>query len=732
MELLSPAGSMECLIAAVQNGADAVYFGGGNFNARRFADNFSGDALVYAVDYCHERGVRCYITLNTLLFDREIPFALDFAGELYRIGVDAVLVQDLGIARVLRRELPELTLHASTQMGIHELHGLEYCKHMGISRAVLAREVSLERIKFLAENSDVEIETFAHGALCMGFSGSCLYSSMSGERSGNRGTCAQPCRKRASVSGRPGADDFCLSTNDICMLSELNALKAAGVACVKIEGRMKKSEYVAAITRCYRAAIDGADAKEIEKLRSEAFEMFNRGEFSTSHLYGDSVKTDRIGSSKPSRELISRAEQSIKGERKRFWINFCLRLHVGEEAVLEAWFAERPDCTVECRGEVVQRANKPQTADTYTQRLMKLGDTPFVMKNCEVNMQSDCYISASELNALRRRVCDALLEKLHVRNEVPKLSVFSSDGSAKKYAAENDNNAKNVNEKYAAEKYAAKKDISKKDAAKLGIYARIRTVDEAGEALNVGADYVGIMPIYFNDAELAALKRLKSEYKESRLVLILPNVLITAECGSQVQRFIESSVFCGIETNNIGQWNLGRELPVRIAGIGMNILNSKAAEELFGLSFTHIMPSPELNAAQLAQLAEDCGETLIPSVHGRVPLMQLLHCPVKEHLGCKACSGSVGNVTDEAGREFPLINTRFGNECLVSMLNCKTTDLVDVYDKIPHCAGYALSFMGEASSAIGERICAFARSREGERIEKLWDSTRGHWNRKVD
>lgn len=707
MELLSPAGNMECLIAAVQNGADAVYFGGGNFNARRFADNFSGDALVHAVDYCHERGVRCYITLNTLLFDREIPSALDFAGELYRIGADAVLVQDLGLARVLRRELPNLKLHASTQMGIHELHGLEYCKHIGISRAVLAREVSLERIKFLAENSDVEIETFAHGALCMSFSGSCLYSSMSGERSGNRGTCAQPCRKRACVSGKPGADDFCLSTNDICMLNELNALKAAGVACVKIEGRMKKSEYVATITRCYRAALDGADAKEIAKMRSEAFEMFNRGEFSTSHLYGDSVKTDRIGSSKPSRELIARSEQSVKGERKRFRINLCLKLRVGEAAVLGAWFTDSPDCTVECRGEIVQRANKPQTADTYTQRLMKLGDTPFIMEDCEINMQSDCYISASELNALRRRVCDALLEKLHVRNDVPKLSTFGFDGSTKKYA-------------------------TKKDAPKLGVYARIRTADEARDALNAGADCVGIMPIYFNDAELTALKSLKSEFKENRLILILPNVLIAAECEPQVQRFIKSSVFCGIETNNIGQWTLGRELPVRIAGIGMNILNSKAAEELFGLSFTHIMPSPELNAAQLAQLAEDCGETLIPSVHGRVPLMQLLHCPVKEHLGCKACFGSVGNVTDEAGRVFPLINMRFGSECVVSMLNCKPTDLIDIYDKIPPCAGYALSFMGEDSNAIGERICAFARSREGERVEKLLDSTRGHWNRRVD
>ena len=240
MELLSPAGSREALTAAVQNGADAVYFGGGSFNARRFADNFEGDGIISAVDYCHERGVRAYITLNTLVFDRELCDALVFAEQLYRIGVDAVLVQDLGLAGLIRRNLPELTLHASTQMGIHDLGGLQYCKRIGLTRAVLARETSLAQIKYLSNNCDIELETFAHGALCMSFSGSCLYSSMSGERSGNRGTCAQPCRKNASIFGRPSDKDFCLSPNDICMIEHLNALQRAGVACVKIEGRMKK------------------------------------------------------------------------------------------------------------------------------------------------------------------------------------------------------------------------------------------------------------------------------------------------------------------------------------------------------------------------------------------------------------------------------------------------------------------------------------------------------------
>ncbi|MBS7258919.1 MAG: U32 family peptidase, partial [Eubacteriales bacterium] len=383
MELLSPAGSMDCLISAVQNGADAVYFGGGSFNARRYADNFEGDELTRAVDYCHERGVRCYITLNTLLFEREIPSALDFAAELYRIGADAVLVQDLGLASLLRKYLPELTLHASTQMGIHDLGGLQYCKRTGITRAVLAREVGLDMIEYLAKNGGIEIETFAHGALCMSFSGSCLYSSMAGERSGNRGTCAQPCRKRASVSGRPGRHDYCLSPNDICMLSELDKLKKAGVSCVKIEGRMKKPEYVATVTRCYRAALDGADAREIEKMRGELFELFNRGSFSTSHLYGDSVRTDREASSKPGRELVRLAENSVKNENRKTPISFELELAAGSEAKLTA---QCKGNTVAVRGAEVQKAQKPQTEQGYIDRLSKLGDTPFVLNSCRVDM----------------------------------------------------------------------------------------------------------------------------------------------------------------------------------------------------------------------------------------------------------------------------------------------------------------------------------------------------------
>ncbi len=699
MELLSPAGSMDCLIAAVQNGADAVYFGGGNFNARRYANNFCGDELARAVDYCHERDVKCYITLNTLLFNRELMGALEFAAELYSLDVDAVLVQDIGLASELKRQLPNLTLHASTQMGIHSLGGLEYAQSLGMTRAVLAREVDLNQIRYLVKNSNIEIETFAHGALCMSFSGSCLYSSMSGERSGNRGTCAQPCRKRASVSGKPSDSDFCLSPNDISMIQYLNELRDAGVSCVKIEGRMKKPEYVAVATRCYREALDGASAADVKKLQQKLFALFNRGDFNSAHLFGDSVKTDRVASSKPDKELVLAAEQSFKKENKKKNIDFTLSLSVGMPAKLTACFSDdKGICKTELSGAVVQKSEKVQSAQLYADRLAKLGDYPFKLNKSNVEMSDDCFLSAADLNFLRRNACDSLLQSLHRRNELLPVSKITFE-----------NKRMLIQNKF--------------------LYVKVRTADEAEKALKLGADYVGIEPIHFSENELVQLKNLNNK---DRLVLVLPNVLINIGAEQKAMEFAKSDVFGGIEINNIGQCNLIDKFALSIAGIGMNIMNSLSFDEALRLGFNYVIPSQELTKAQLNEMcAVHCGNIIL-LIHGRIPLMHLLHCPVKEHLSCQNCNGNVGSVTDESGREFPLVNTAFPGKCLVRMLNCNTTDLIDIYDEMPDCAGSVMSFIGEDSSAVSDRISAFKRKSCGEQVAKLDGGTRGHWNRKVE
>lgn len=699
MELLSPAGSFECLLAAVSNGADAVYFGGGSFNARRYANNFVGEELVRAVDFCHEHGVHAYITLNTLLFDSEIAGALDFAAELYSIGVDAVLVQDLGLAKLIRRELPELTLHASTQMGVHDLGGLKYCESIGLTRAVLAREVSLKTMQYLSNNSKIELEAFAQGALCMSFSGSCLYSSMAGERSGNRGTCAQPCRKSAWVlrDNAMPAGDHCLSPTDICMLEYLGEMEKAGIACVKIEGRMKKPDYVSAVTRAYRMALDGASKQELRQMKGSLYSFFNRGEFNSSHLFGDSVRCDAVAGGR-----LQSVSDIPEGDLNRYGrnpIDMKLTLKVGERAELKASCLGK-ECTV--FGDEVQSANNPQSREKYLAQLLKLGNTPFFEGNCSVSMDENCYLPVSGLNALRRDAADALCLALHVRNSIQeyRFSPVEPDGS------------------------------SARSEAKQLTYVRVTSTDAAERAFENDADIVGVEPAVFDRDILIKLQKHRSDTK--KLVLILPNAILGERKWSCVRSLLDSKLIDGVECNNVGQIGLAEKYELSIAGIGLNVLNRETLAELLGWGFDYVIPSVELTSRQFSELADGFEAKIIIYGHGRVPLMQLAHCPVREHFGCQRCKGTVGTVIDEAKRRFPLVNTVFDGECLVRLLNCATNDIIDLYAKLPETAGIALSFAGEAESTVTERLKALETVRCGNSIPPCANMTRGHYNRRLD
>lgn len=253
MELLAPAGSREALAAAVQNGADAVYMGLGSFNARRSARNFTDEDFADAVAYCHLHGVRVYLTLNTLLTDRELPEAAEALRKASAWGVDAVLVQDWGLWQLARLVAPDQPLHASTQMSLHTLSGAKLAAELGMERVVLARELSARDTEVICRSCGAEVEVFAHGALCMCYSGQCAMSAMIGGRSGNRGTCAQPCRLPYSIGEKTG---YLLSLKDNNLAAYLGQVEQMGVACVKLEGRMKRPEYVAAVTGIYRRLLD--------------------------------------------------------------------------------------------------------------------------------------------------------------------------------------------------------------------------------------------------------------------------------------------------------------------------------------------------------------------------------------------------------------------------------------------------------------------------------------------
>ncbi|MBO4847806.1 MAG: U32 family peptidase [Clostridia bacterium] len=670
IELLAPAGNMECLIAAVRNGADAVYFGSGSFNARRGAANFTGGELEEAIKFCRLRGVKTNITLNTLLFDRELRDAVNFAAKLLSLKADAVIVQDIGLAAILREELPELTVHASTQMGIHSLSGLRYCEANGIARAVLAREVPLDEIRRMHAQSPVELEFFCHGALCMGFSGSCLYSSMAGERSGNRGTCAQPCRKNASVlNRRAGENEFALSTNDICMIDELPALIDAGIVSFKIEGRMKSPEYVANVTRIYRAALDG---EKPASARSQLFAVFNRGEFSTAHIRGDSVTTGHVGSAKPTPELVAAAHESVRSDRPVRRVSAELTLTVGEPAKLALVSG---GAAAEAFGPVCEEAKKPVDIERYREQLKKFGGTPYYLGDCAV--AGNGFIPVSALNALRRGAAAALSDA--ILGAPAPLRELSDADIARHTGPSGKHNGPSL------------------------LYARTSSAKEAAAAR---ADIVGVEPAEpaaFDPASLPA---------GGNYVLILPNVIMTEGARQAYLRLIASGIFRGIEANNICEWDMGKDLPIRIAGVGMNAMNSASVRKLLSSGFTHVMPSLELTRPQLAALADSFGNSMIVSTYGRAPLMQLMHCPVKEYRGCRGCRGDAGVLTDGEGRRFPLRNIRFAEGyCLVRLMNCAVTDVREAF----------------ASSGIS----VFARAETAD-PDPSPDITRGHWSRAVD
>lgn len=290
IELLAPAGDFECLKAAVQNGADSIYLGSNFFSARAFAKNFNDDNLKKAIEYAKIRGVKTNLTLNTLIKDDEFNIALELATKAYEYGIDAIIVQDLGLAKKLIELFPDLPIHGSTQMTVHNLNGALELEELGFKRVVLSRELSLDEIKYICKNTKLEVECFVHGALCISYSGQCLFSSMIGGRSGNRGKCAGPCRLPYELVENDKTIDsgYLLSTRDLCGIDYLPDFIESGVKCLKIEGRMKSPEYVATVTKIYRKYLDLAQSKEEYKVspkdKKTLMQVFNRGMTSSGHL----------------------------------------------------------------------------------------------------------------------------------------------------------------------------------------------------------------------------------------------------------------------------------------------------------------------------------------------------------------------------------------------------------------------------------------------------------------
>lgn len=601
-ELLAPAGSFECLLAAVEAGADAVYVGGLRFGARAFAKNFDLDELSRAVVYCHLHGVRLYVTVNTLIEDREMPDLLKYCSELYRIGVDALIIADLGAIRAIRRHLPDFELHASTQMSVHSTLGANAAAGLGIVRAVAARELSFENIKSITENSRCEIEVFLHGALCVCHSGQCLFSSMVGGRSGNRGECAQPCRLPFASGKYP------LSLKDLSLAGHIPELIESGVASLKIEGRMKSPSYVSTVTKIYRKLLDenrAANEKELLELRR----VFSRDGFTDGYFTGK-ITRDMTGirseeDKEKSRDL---ADMTFHPLRKR--TRASVKLKLGEPSEMTLSTDEK---TVTVTGEVPEAArNAPLTHEGVCERLAKMGNTYFTLDKNDVTLSLDegINLAPSALNALRRA---AVLALEYTGREALRVSYQAHSAGE--------------SEKITSAQFFLESEF-------------LSALEENGELFS-SLDMT-FVPLFSSERTLGASNG-----------VYLPPVVTDCELDDLVKA-LEKAKKQGVMyalVGNIGQIELVSSLGfIPIGDFRLNITNgeSLAAYNEMGVKLSIL--SPELTLPK----ARDIGGAVI--TYGRIPLMITERCFISENFGCERCESAT--LTDRRGERFPMMRER--------------------------------------------------------------------------
>lgn len=652
IELLSPAGSPEGVIAAVQNGADAVYMGMGAFNARRGAKNFTDEEFVKAVRYCHVRGCKVYVTLNTLVNDREMRDAVAAAKLASDAGADALIVQDLGMSYAIRCALPDIPLHASTQMSLHNLAGVEAAAEMGITRAVLARELSFEQIKFITKNASIETEVFVNGALCFCHSGQCYMSALIGRRSGNRGLCAQPCRLQYSLGGR--MDDHPLSLKDNCLVDQIRRLEEAGVASLKIEGRMKRPEYTGIVTGVYAKAIReqrNPDKEEMELLEK----TFSRQGFTQGYFIGD--KLDMFGvRSEPDKDadkiFAAARKQYAEGEMRRVPVHFYTVLEKGEH--IKAIAFDDDGHKAIATGPVPERAKRQGLTEQYlTEQMFKTGGTPYNCIENKAKAEPGLYLPASEINELRRKLIAQLSaerekapERRTLRIPAPPVNVPAISDPARIY--------------------------------------QVRTAEQlTPELAELKPDY-----IYFPAMELAENFDPLRPFIDNgaRPVAVMPRV-ITDDQSREVYAALEKLFDYGVNealTGNLGHVFIARQAGMKVRGdFGLNAFNSYTLRVLQDAGFISATASFELRLAQIKAMAKPVDTELI--IYGRLPLMVSDQCIIRQSAGRCNCQ-TPGQLSDRMGSVFPVVK-EFG--CRNVIYNAHKLYLADKRDDL-----YALGLWG--------------------------------------
>lgn len=654
-ELLSPAGGPEALAAALKNGADAVYLGLRSFSARAGADNFSPEEYAAAYRQCARMGVKVYVTLNTLLTDRQLPEMEQSIRFLAETGCDGVIVQDLATARLVRSVAPALLLHGSTQMCIYNAEGAQLLEALGFTRVVVARELSAEEIGHILQNTRLEIEVFVHGALCMCYSGHCYFSAVVGRNSGNRGRCAQPCRL-------PYEGGYPLSLKDLSLLTHLDELQKMGVHSLKIEGRLKSPEYVGGVTAAFADALRGKapDAATLKRLE----DLFSREGF-TDGYWTNHVGPQMFGIKTPTAYQDYKAAVHDLTRRKPVK-RFDLRVDL--QAATDApcrWTFSDGTHTCTLTGEAAQPAqNKPLEEQGLRERLDKLQDTPYTLQGCTLQTNAPIFLPVAQINEMRRRGIEALDE---AREQVTPLATHPADVAVTSYPHT----------------------------------GGTQVLYHSPESFASQVDHSVFTAVWLRPEDLSLYQ---GDNRGVHIDHFYP--------ADRLPELLDSLWKQGIRRVLVG--NLGHILPAKAKGFevwgdyALNITNSLSLDEVRKLGLHNATLSFELSLPQLRDLRRSMPTTL--TVYGRLPLMQYKNCVIKNKGRCIRHKG-FATLTDRKGQTFLLQCRPFCGNILFNSLPL-LLESVDMQDFPDVCKRFC--FTDESPAKVAEILQKYALGQKPE------------------
>ncbi len=676
--LLAPCGSYDAVLAAISAGADECYFGGSGGNARMNARGFMEEEFFKALYLLRLHGVRSNITLNTLNFDRELPASVEFAKTAWKAGADAFIVQDLGLAKLLYESIPGVELHASTQCACHNLDGAIELTKLGFSRIVLARELSLEDIRSITEygkkTGTFETEVFVHGALCVCHSGMCLMSSVIGNRSGNRGLCAQPCRMPGSVSnsrGETSKNGYPLSLRDLTLSKHITELVPLGIASLKIEGRMKSPDYVYRTVKTLRELID-SQCNATDKSYAELSEIFSRGGFTDGYftkkyladnrkIYGFRSESDKAKTADAKVEIseLSKIPVTLYAQVKKD-----SKPYARFEAFGKVGEFELPEYASAAN-------NAPLTKESFIKNMSKLGSTEFVLSQSEVILDDNLFLAASAINALRRGAIENLERSI----------ISDRSGTV--------SGIRSINKEPQPEKRTCQS-------------PKLRFITDNPNFTYDKKAYPEELESICLPLELFA----KDEQKIPQIFGVrLPRVIFEAE-KNNIKKALANAKNSGakyVYISNIGHIAFAREAELPIyGGMGLNVSNSEALSEYAAMGLESICLSPELNTAQMRDILRIKGVKCSAVVRGRLPLMVLESCILRAGNMCSNYSKSshiCGEYIDRIGKRFPIYpEKRFtdtNEPCRNIIMNADILDLYSKKEEIKKCGTDILEIITE-------------------------------------